>query len=74
MQAEGGEHRRGHGQHGQHDAAGFVGARLCLRMNTRSVHYLQQTASYELKMPIEMQSIKDQGTTFRILFPRHYAS
>src|SRR3984957_19346845 len=27
-----------------------------------------------LDASIEMQSIKDQGTTFRILFPRHYAS
>ena len=27
-----------------------------------------------LDATIEMQSVKDQGTTFRILFPRHYAS
>jgi signal transduction histidine kinase len=27
-----------------------------------------------LDASIEMQSIKDQGTTFRILFPRHYAN
>ncbi len=27
-----------------------------------------------LDAKIEMQSVKDQGTTFRILFPRHYAS
>jgi signal transduction histidine kinase len=27
-----------------------------------------------LDASIEMQSVKDQGTTFRILFPRHYAS
>jgi signal transduction histidine kinase len=27
-----------------------------------------------LDASIEMQSAKDQGTTFRILFPRHYAS
>ena len=27
-----------------------------------------------LDASIEMQSIKDQGTTFRILFPRHYSS
>ncbi len=26
-----------------------------------------------LDASIEMQSIQDQGTTFRILFPRHYA-
>ena len=23
---------------------------------------------------IEMESVKDQGSTFRILFPRHYSS
>jgi signal transduction histidine kinase len=27
-----------------------------------------------LDASIEMQSVKDQGTTFRILFPKHYAS
>ena len=27
-----------------------------------------------LDATIEMESIKDQGTTFRILFPRHYSS